>query len=610
MLSRKITVLIVSVLLVIIYLSKNLIASPTNMPQEVVNDSSTIPLSSLNVDDKNANHNLVEYKESNPLRGYGLNSHNITQEKQYPQIYSTVNNLILNNMPVLIKEDVDKYLEDVSKKVTTRVIDIKQTKPKTNNAKKQANRDSKTPSISFDFPNVTLAEFTRFVANLNKKILIGENLLQGNITIKTPKKLTLKRLMAVFKALLNSKGLSYMISGKYLQIYQKSDSEVKVFQINYLKAKDVAKTLSNLFKMSFNVGGRPERIMVNSLDDANCVVVLAPKSRLLEIEDAIKSLDWRRRQVLLEIKVIEITYNDNFGFGITAGGSYQGTSGGMGPGMTEYDGESIAPILPDIGSPYSGFMYNNGQFLFDVEASERISKMKTLTQPMLLTSENQKAEINVGHQEPIEQAKTNMGTSSGEGSLPVSETTVEWKDIGIKVSITPRVNSTRDVTLDFEMTVTSIVDHITVGSFDNYPVIGQRITKNTSTVMDKNTLVLGGLLKEEKKTQKYKFPFFGDMPMVGWLFTTFQEVSQQTELIMFVTPHVIENTEDGNEMSKNIIRKIENYDEKNKGKIIRGVQGKRDKSWDVFNIFDYFNDKEYREEIQPIIPQKWGDSVL
>jgi type II secretory pathway component GspD/PulD (secretin) len=545
----------------------------------------------------------------NPLRADTLNSYTMQGKQEYPQIYNGINELILKDMPVLIKEDIDKYLNDVSRKITAHVVDSPKPKVISKSKKSKSQDSKKNPNISFDFPNVTLAEFTRFVANLNKKILIGENLLQGNITIKTPKKLTLKRLMKVFQALLNSKGLSYMISGKYMQIYQKSDSEVKVHQINYLKAKDLAKTLQNIFKMSFNVGGRPERIMVNSLDDANCVVVLAPKSRQLEIEKAIKMLDWRRRQVLLEIKVVEITYNNKFGFGITAGGSYQGTSGGIGPSMTTFPNggttNTFSPTMPDIPSPYSGFRYDNGQWLFDLEAEQKIGKHKVLTQPKLLTSENQKAEINVGHQQPIQQAQTNMGTSSA--GIPASETTVDWKDIGIKVAITPRINANRDVTLDFEMTSTAIVDLITVGSFTNYPVIGQRITKNTSTVMDKHTLVLGGLLKEEKKTQKYKFPFLGDMPMVGWMFTTFQELTENTELILFITPHVIELSEEGTAVTKNAVKAVEDYDKANKGQVIRGIKGERDKSWDIFNIYDYFNDKEYKEEIQQIIPQTWKD---
>ena len=132
-----------------------------------------------------------------------------------------------------------------------------------NNKIKGSDVDEK--GITFNFPNVSLQEFSRFIAEMNKKILIGSNLLQGNVTIKTPKELNLKRLMAVFKSLLHSHGLDYMISGDYLQIFQKSDSDIKVYEINYLKSADVAKTLSNIFKMSFNVGGVPQRIMINSI---------------------------------------------------------------------------------------------------------------------------------------------------------------------------------------------------------------------------------------------------------------------------------------------------------------------------------------------------------
>ena len=545
---------------------------------------------------------------SNPLRATGINSYT-TPSENYSEVYSSVNNLILAGTPVLIKDDIDKYLDKVSRKVTVNVIDNatkKTLKQKKNKHKKSHSNNDNTeiPSISFDFPNVTLVEFTRFIANLNKKILIGENLLQGNITIKTPKKLTLKRLMNVFSAILNSRGLSYLIAGKYLQIYQKSDSEVKVYQINYLTASDVAKSLSDTFKMSFDVGGQPEKIMINSLDDANCVVVLAPKARQLEIEKAIKKLDWRRRQVLLEIMIVELTYTKDFGFGVTAGGDVGGSIvGGVGPSMTSYKGSTIAPNLSSHNSnPYTGLLFNDGNFMVDLQANEYISTIKILNQPRILTAENQKAEINVGHQEPIIQAQTNMGVSSGD--VPASETSVDWKDIGTDIKITPRINSKRDVTLDFDMTITSIVAHTDVGSFKDYPVIGQRITKNTSTIKDNHTLIIGGLLKDEKKNQKYKVPFLGDAPYIGWMFSTFDDESTQTELVMFITPRVIESTEDGQQVTYSGIKKMEDYDSKETNIIKESVKGKRGANWNTFNLYDYFNDDKYRQE-QDFIPQNW-----
>ncbi|MCF7790497.1 MAG: hypothetical protein K9L78_04480 [Victivallales bacterium] len=555
----------------------------------------------------------------NPLRSDKINSF-IDSDKNYPQIYSTINELILNKIPVLIKNDIDNYLNDISREVTVKVVDNKKSKPfgkykKRKSDDEKKNHIKKKPNITFDFPNISLSEFARFVARLNKKLLIGENQLQGKLTIKTPKKLTLKRLMKVFKALLDSRGLSYHISGKYMQIYQKSTSEVRVYQIDYLKAENVAKSLSEIYKMSFRAGGKTQRIMINSLDDANCVVVLAPKSKQMEIKKAIDKLDLRRKQVLLNIKIIEITYSDKFGFGVAFDTNIGALTGGMGQNATKWKTNMGTdknpnywvpkPKFDNISNPYLGAIYNNQQFLADIEASQYVSNIKILNQPRLLTSENQKAEINVGSQEPIEQAQTNMGTSSS--NLPTSETTVDWKRIGVKVNITPRINSKNDVTLDFKMSITSIVERIDVGSFTNYPVIGQRITENTSTVKDNHSLILGGLLKDLKTTAKYQVPFLGDIPMLGWLFTSYQEVTEQTELIIIITPKIIANTTVSEKVTQESIDTIKNYDKSNKEEIQGNLDGSRRDSWDIFSLYDYFNKKGYKKR-QTFIPQQWEEN--
>ena len=502
-----------------------------------------------------------------------------------------------------IKNEIDIYKNDkdggVDEKITEQLtLDLK------NKKELESVKDNDKKNITFDFPNVSLAEFTRFIANLNEKILIGDNLLQGDVTLKTPEKISLKELMDVFTALLNSNGLSYMISGDYLQIFQKSDSEVKVYKINYLKSKDVAKTLKDIFKMSFRVGGVPEKVMIDSLDQANSIIVLAPKEKHTEIAQAVKEIDFRRRQVLMEVRVLELTHTDNFGFGGTFAFDYGATGGGMAPGVTSYDGDPIPPNFSDITNPYSGVLYNNGQFMYDLEADKRISKIKILSQPRILTSENQKAEIKVGEQQPVINAVTNMGVSSE--NAPIEQTTVDWKEVGVDLTITPRINSKRDVTLELDMKITSILRLVTVGSWENYPVIGQRIAKNTSTVKDNEMLIIGGLLKDEKVTTRTQVPFFGEIPMMGWMFATYEDKIEQTELVILVIPRVIETPEDGKIVTEREKAFLENYNKKNKEEIDRMIEGERDKSWDLFNVYNYFNDEEYQKE-QMFIPQEWGE---
>ena len=123
--------------------------------------------------------------------------------------------------------------------------------------------------------------------------------------------------------------------------------------------------------------------------------------------------------------------------------------------------------------------------------------------------------------------------------------------------------------------------------------------------MDNEMLVIGGLMKEEKNVAKNKVPFFGEVPFMGWLFSTTSEEAEQTELLVFIKPRVIENAEDGKRVTKIVNKNYERYDKDNAKKLKKMIKGERDNSWDVFNIYQYFNNGEYKGE-QDVIPQEWG----
>ena len=561
---------------------------------------------------KNLNNGqLSEYKnnsEETGQRASAFNTFNLEPLKSAPDNESIVIRSALEKMSggkKMSKGSISGQVKPVTKDIAT---DLNRQKLVIGNTatRGEKNNDIEKKGITFNFPNVSLQEFVRFVANLNKKILIGANLLQGNVTLKTPKELSLEELMEVFEALLNSHGLDYMMTEDSMQIFQKASSDIKVYKINYLKSVDIAKSLSDIFKMSFNVGGVPQRIMIESLDQANAVVVLAPKEKHVEIAKAIKDLDWRRRQVLLEIRIVELTYNEKFGFGVTGGTSgSKNPAYGIGKDITKAS-VSPAPALGTAGTsaPYSGVVWDNGHYFANLEANKDVTELKILSQPKLLTAENQKAEIKIGKKQPIVSSSMNIGTEGNTG-LPVTNTSVDWKDIGIDINVTPRVNSNRDVSLDFNLKLTAILRSEKVMGTEEYPIIGHRIAQNSSTVMDNEMLVIGGLLKNEKNIVKVKVPFFGEVPGMGWLFTTTSEETEQTELLIFIKPRVIENRKEGYRVTKIVTKKFEDYDPSRTKQLKKMVKGERDHSWNVFNIYQYFNSGEYRGE-QDVVPQEWG----
>lgn len=452
-----------------------------------------------------------------------------------------------------------------------------------------------TDDIVFDFPNVSLVVFAKFIADLNRKVLIGENLLQGNVSIKTPHKLSLKEVMDVFKNLLNSRGLDYVVTENDLEVIQKSDATVAVYNLNYLKSEDVAKAMSQVFRVSFESSGRPENIQITSLESANSLMVLAPKERQLQIQNSLKKLDIRRRQVLLDMKIVELTKNGNFdlSFDYKGGGVYAGSNGGDG-----------STTFLDSTSPVFGVKKRWGNFQLNVRAMQGINQLKILAQPRILAAENQQAQIKVQNHYPYSSATTALATTSN----PTTTATVDYQDIGIDLQVTPRINVNRDVSLDLNMDISSLVQTIIIVAANgtipqtSAPEIGHRIIKNSATVMDGDTLTIGGLLENKKTTKKNSVPIIGDIPFLGFLFSNTSEETEQTELIVFITPTVIADGKEGNIATQKQAEQVYQYDPATKDIINPMLKGKKTKRDDPFNLFNYFTDGKYMQE-QELIPQ-------
>ena len=473
--------------------------------------------------------------------------------------------------------------------------------------------------ITFNFPNAKLVVFARFVGRLSGKVLIGEDLLKGNINIKSEGKLNLKEVKELFMAVLYSQGLDMVETDLYMEIVQRSNSYVKAYKLDYLKSADVAKSLTLMFRMSFRVGSNPQNIQISSLDDANAILVLAPKNQQLEIEKTIKKMDVRTRQVLLNIMVVEITKTSDFGFGVdfrfNDGKNTIGTSSG---GTTPAADPTIHPM--SFGSSINtngGFLLNSGNWFLNIQGIDNNTKIKTLSQPRILTADNQKAQIKIGQKQPYVTVTSSLdGGQQGGGYGASVSSSISTDDVGTDIEITPTINNLNDVTLDTKLKITSIVGQLSVENgatynsktqvttpiTNNVPQIGHRIINNTSSVANGEVIAIGGLLKSEKTTTKIAPPILGDIPLLGWIFSKESESYSQIELMILISPQVVNNPEETRTVTKNETKKLRNYDPEEKGKIDNMLARKKALTDGVFSMFDYFTNDKYRSE-QDFIPQ-------
>ncbi len=465
------------------------------------------------------------------------------------------------------------------------------------NVKKESLSSKK---ITFDFPNTDLKVFANFVAQLSGKILIGEDLLKGNINIKSQRNMDSDEVKQLFNALLSTQGLEYVETENSMEIIQISDSYVKVYELKYLKADDLAKSLAQMFRMSFKVGNNPVNIQITAVAGSNALMVLAPKNQQVEIEEAIKKMDVEVHQVLLDVLVVELSTTISTGFGVNAR---------YGDNAFSKDTTGITSgVVTNPPSPTIDYNYNFGDWAISVNAADSTTKLKVLSQPRVIAVENQKSQIKIDKKQPY----ANGSTSQKSGEDTSSTTTTTTEEVGIDLTITPRINTNKDVTLDLKLSITSIVDSINlpigVGSNgtttidQTIPIIGHRIVNNVSVVQNGKTLVIGGLLDNQKTLITTAPPVLGDLPWLGFMFAKTTEATVQKELLIYITPTVIENVEQQRSLTKIEIQKLRNYDSKETDTIDQMLTGKKTETDDTFNLFDYFSRKEYREK-QNFIPQ-------
>ena len=495
-------------------------------------------------------------------------------------------------------------------------VDVGAAKKKTGSGKalakpvSQGTKDLSAKNITFNFPNANIKDFARFVARLSGKSLIGDNLLKGRINIKSSKKMSLHQVKDVFRTLLNSKALDYTESKIYIEIIPMSASIIEVYELKYLRSVDVAKSLSQMYRMNYRVGTKPENIQITAVKEANSLVVLAPSQQQQEIAESIKKLDVRTRQVLLEIMVVEVTKTDGFGFGL--GLQYSDNANTVSLANSAVPFGSTAAQFTTLNIPSAGgYQYNYGNWTMDLAATKKNTKIKVLSQPRAVAAENQKTEIKIGVKQAYINSTTSLGTTGG-GNTQTTAT----NDIGLDITLTPQINKEKNVILGLKFQLTSVLDQYQYQTsqdttttpptpqYSQIPIVGHRIINNTSTVKSGQTLVIGGLLENQKTVTTTAPPFLGDLPLIGWAFSEESELSTQTELLIFIKPTVINNTKEGRLATKSERDKLKNFDEEETDTIDQMLTGRKAPTDNAFDLYDYFTDEKYRQE-QDFIPHTY-----
>ena len=266
----------------------------------------------------------------------------------------------------------------------------------------------------------------------------------------------------------------------------------------------------------------------------NLLVIQATTQEYEQIRQMLRELDIVPRQVMIEAKVYEVDLTGNLSAGVTAflqrrtadGLAARGTGGfGAGAELTATMGTLVGKMR---------------ELLIFLNAAESRSEARVISAPSLLASDNLTATISVGTEIPLLNSQV-TGLSGQTAGNPVFTNTIQNRDTGVLLSITPRVNSSGLVTLQISQEVSAPVAPA-AGALIQSPSISKRTVSTQAVVQDGETIALGGIIQETRTYSQNRIPLLGDIPYVGALFGNTSLSTTRTELILLLTPTVIRDT--------------------------------------------------------------------
>lgn len=311
-------------------------------------------------------------------------------------------------------------------------------------------------------------------------------------------------------------------------------AEVKSAEPSQANGKDVrpAASATSVTAGSGGSVGLPQDVRVIADKDNNALLILASPADYESIESAIRKLDVAVRQVLIEVTIAEITLKDELKYGL----EWYFNNGARINGKLDTGLGGIAALVP-------GFSYSWVSKAADVgavlNALATDSRLKIISSPHITVADNQKAKIQVGDRVPtISQTQTVASTTTATGII----SSIQYTETGVMLSVTPRVNAGGQVTMEINQEVSNATPTTTSGI--DSPTIQKRTAESTVTVKSGETIILAGLIKEEKTKATEGLPLLAQIPLIGGLFGTQSWGDNRTELIILITPRVLIDTQD------------------------------------------------------------------
>lgn len=430
--------------------------------------------------------------------------------------------------------------------------------------------------VTLDFNDVELPVVVRFISELTGKNFVLDDTAKknaGKMTIFSPSKVTVDQAYHMFLAALEVNRLMAIPKGNVVEIVQAAEAPperaVFVYKLKHANATDVAALLTNLVArasatpISTTPGGRPPirpltefeaPVQVFADKATNSIVISSTKPAYTMLEAVMRGLDTKRNQVFVEAVILEVGVDRlrQIGsdpvqmLGAAKIGSVQGLAGFN---RTPEDIATIAQLLSGAGTGGTITVLDNLNVRAFMQLIMTMADTNILSTPQVLASDNQKAKIVVGENRPFP-------TGQAQGITGGTLVTIERKDVGVTLEMTPQVLEDGLIRLEMKQEITAIAENVaqTIGAGSATVPVGPTTTKRAmetiAVAKDSQTLVVGGLVRDNVTINERKIPLLGDIPLLGWLFRFQSKQVEKLNLLVFLTPHLIKDEADMQQLNE------------------------------------------------------------
>ncbi len=288
----------------------------------------------------------------------------------------------------------------------------------------------------------------------------------------------------------------------------------------------------------------------------NALIIVATAQEYAVIEKVIKQLDIMPLQVLIEATIVAVQLTDDLKYGIRWYFSHnkaQNAGGLQTDGLSDVLGITASKLA--VATATGGFGYafvsDSKDVIAVLNAAADDNKINVISSPSLMVLNNQEASIQVGDEVPI---RTSESTNTSSSIDPIQTSSIQMRETGVSLIVKPRVNANGLVIMDVEQSVDKAIPSDT--SAIDSPTIQQRKIKSQVAVQSGETIVLGGLIDETDSLDKGGIPFLYELPLVGPLFGSTSKSKVKTELVVLITPRVVNTRGDARMITDEFKRRL------------------------------------------------------